>query len=419
MAPAPEAQLAQASVREQDAFGKQLNHRKKGRFWKNLGWTSLFIVLGGAAFGAFTQLGRDITKTGQNWAPAVITALRDPDLIFDNVGDNHVNILVVGQDRNWKQGEVFDRTTGKMRPYQVEDTETRPRSDTLIICSLNKSAGTMRMISLPRDTSVKYRDFEGDRHRGKLNSVWSQPDGEKLLVKVLRDEFGVRIDRVAKVKLDGFTKLIDRVGGININVEGAKFGNKRTAMKYEDKWGGWKVDLQPGMQHLNGEQAHGYVRFRMDNEGDPGRVRRQQQVMRALAKEMMNVGITELPGLVQEMEKLFLSDMSNEEMVSAAQFARGLGDASKITPLTPYGIYARNGDIILNRPENTKLFTAIFGSSFNPQSFLILSPETKRDDIGQRNNDNPAALTILREAKLVENPVATARNAPLDAPGLQ
>lgn len=407
-------------VQNQDAFGKQLDQKKKGRFWKNLGLAAVAVVGTGAAIGAFTQPGRDTTEAISTYALPIWNSYQNPNLIFDNVGDNRVNILVIGQDRNWKQGKVFDPTIGKFRPHQVEDTETRPRSDTMIICSMDKSSGTMRMISLPRDTRIRYRNLEGIRHRAtKLNSVYAQEKGEELLLKVMREEFGVRIDRVALVKLDGFTKLIDRVGGIKINVEGAKFGSKRTRMKYEDKWGGWKVDLMPGMQLLNGEQAHGYVRFRMDNEGDPGRVRRQQQVMRALVKQMMQVGVTQLPGTVLELQNLFESNMNKDEMVSAAMFARQLGDPSKITPLTPYGVYADNGDIILNKPQNIKLFSAIFGSSFNPDHFLVLSPETKRDDIGERNNGNPAALTILREAGLVKEDAATPGNAKFEAPGLQ
>ncbi len=385
---------------------------------------SLVVLGAGLGFAGFTPQGRDVTELIRGFGPAVIEAQRNPDLLFQNVGHNHVNILLIGQDRNWKVGKVFDPTMGKMRSYQVEDTDTRPRSDTMIIVSLDKEAGTMRMISLPRDTRVQYLDFEGVQHprnpRGwlKLNSIYSEERGEELLVKVLGDEFGIRIDRVAKVKLDGFTKLIDRVGGIEINVEGAKKGNKRTRMKDEDKWGGWKVDLEPGMQRLNGEQAQGYVRFRDDDENDPGRVRRQQQVMRVLAKKMMNVGPMQLPGLVTELQSLFDTSMSNEELVSAAKFVRGLGDPSKITPLTPYGIYKGN-DIVLNKPENIKLFTEIFGTSFDPQKFLVLSPETARDDIGHRNNDNPAALSILREAGLAEKDAATTRDAKFVAPGLQ
>lgn len=416
--------MANASARESDIFGKQLKQKKKSRFWKGLGLTALVVTGMGLGIANFTQPGRDAAHLVNTLGPGILAAQRNPDLIFDNVGQDHVNILLIGQDRNWKQGEVFDRTIGKMRPYQVIDNDTRPRADTIIVCSLDKVNRKMRLVSFPRDTRVQYRDFQGELHpRGrldyvKLNSVYSEEDGEKLLPKVMSDELGIRIDRVTKVKLDGFTKLIDRVGGIEINVEGALFNGKRTRMKYEDKWGGWKVDLMPGMQTLDGEQAHGYVRYRKDNESDPGRVRRQQQVMRVLAKKMMNVGIIQLPGLVTELQKLFVSDMNDEETVSAAKFAHGLGDMSKITPLTPFGIYAGT-DIILNKPDNIKLFQTVFGSSFDPKKFLVESPETTRDDIGARNNNNPAALAVLSEAGLMKTENPDAHDAKIEAPGLQ
>ena len=369
----------------------------------------------------FTKPGQEVTGLIGNYGGAVIHAKQDPHLLFSSVGttDGHVNVLLIGRDKNWKQGKVYDPHTKMFRPYQVDDKDTRPRSDTMIIASFDENSRTVRLISIPRDTRVRYRDFQGHRHSaGKLNAVYSQPDGDTLLPKVIGDELGIRIDRTAEIKLDGFTKLIDRVGGLDINVEGALFSGKRTRMKYTDHWGGWSVDLMPGMQHLDGKNAHGYVRFRYDNEGDPGRVRRQQQVMRALVKKMMNVPFYQMPGVVTELQALFNTNMSNDELVSAAMFARGLGSSSKITPLTPYGIYAPdNGDIILNKPENAKLFAAIFGASFNPQKLLVLSPETKHDDIGARNNDTPAAIPVLREAGLLK--AEAHHNAQLEAPGLQ
>ena len=384
----------------------------------------LFVAGAGIAIGTLTQPGQDVVQILPQ-LPGLVSAgfnaKQDPNLLFEKVPtpDRHVNVLLVGRDRNWKQGKVFDPTIGKFRRYQVEDKDTRPRSDTMIVASFDENSRKVRLISIPRDTRVRFRDFEGRKHSAcKLNSVYALPDGDKLLPKVFGDELGIRIDRVAEIKLDGFTKLIDRVGGLDINVEGALFSGKRKRMKYQDHWGGWKVDLEPGMQHLDGEQAHGYVRFRYDNEGDPGRVRRQQQVMRELAKKMMHVGYTQLPGLVLELQKLFNTNMTDEELVAAAMFARNLNSAGNITPLTPYGIYAPDGgDIILNRPENEKLFAAIFGGSFNPKNFLPLSPETKRDDIGARNNDNPAALPLLRDAGLAK--AEERRNAQLEAPGLQ
>lgn len=416
-----EKTLANISENEAPITAQPRKPKKKNRFWKGAGITLLAILVVGIGVAKFTQFGRDTTKVVTDFGPALF---QDPDLLFKNVGHDHVNVLLIGEDRNWKQGEVFDPTVGKMRRYQVIDNDTRSRSDTMIICSIDKTNKKIRLVSLPRDMRVQYRDFEGVMYpRGardyvKLNSIYALPDGERLLPKVINDELGIRIDRVAKVKLEGFTKLIDRVGGIDINVEGGLFNGKRGRMLQEDKYGGWKVDLMPGMQHLNAEQAHGYVRYRMDNEGDPGRVRRQQQVMRALAKKMMTVGVTRLPGLVTELHTLFDSDMNNDEMVSAAKFAKSLGNTTQITPITPFGIYEGN-DIVLNRPENIKLFSAVFGSSFNPERFLELSPETSQDTIGKRNNNNPAALELMREAGIVEAENGNADDGAVEAPGLQ
>lgn len=421
----PSLMNADKNPNTQDAFGRQLKGRKKGRFWKGVGILSLLAIAGGVGFALFTKEGQILTEQTTKWAPPLYAAKQNPNLLFDSVGDSHVNVLLVGKDRNWKVGKVYDPTTKTYRSYQVEDTQTPARSDTMIVMSLDKETRALRLISFPRDSRMTYLDFDGKRHRYvKLNSVYAEPKGQELLKKVFGEELGIRVDRVMEIKLDGFTKLIDQVGGIFIDVEGGLWLNRRTgkeyrgAMKYEDKWGGWKVDLQPGPQLLNGEQAHGYVRFRKDRESDPGRVRRQQQVMRALAKKLMNLGLMEMPGAIQEIQKQFSTDLSDEELISAAMFARGLGDSGKITPLTPYGTLESDGDIKLNRPENEKLFAAIFGTSFDKSTFLKLSPETKGDDIGKRNNDNPAALPILREAGLIEEN-APVRNGATDAPGLQ
>lgn len=406
---------------EPEAIVSSRKQKRKGLFWKGLGLTTVVLLGIGAGMANFTESGQETTQVLKTIGPSL---LKSPDLIFDNVGQDHVNILLIGQDRNWKEGMVFDPTVGKMRRGHFIDTKTRARADTVMVCSLDKVGQKMRLVSFPRDTRVQYRDFDGEMHpRGerdyvKLNSVYAETDGEKLLPKVIQDEFGIRIDRVAKVKLEGFDKLIDRVGGIDINVEGGLFNGKRRRMVQEDKFGGWKVDLMPGMQHLNAEQAHGYVRYRKDNEGDPGRVRRQQQVMRALAKKMTNVSALQLPGLITELQKLFITDMNNDEMVSAGKFAHGLGSVSQITPITPFGVYEGN-DIVLNKAENIKLFTTIFGSSFNPQQFLELSPETTSDDIGRRNNNNPAALAVLKEAGLLKADDADMDRARVQAPGLQ
>ena len=206
------------------------------------------------------------------------------------------------------------------------------------------------------------------------------------------------------IRFEGFKKLIDQLGGIEVDVDGALKKDPVTGkhyrgrLKYDDDYGNLHIDLQPGVQTLNGQQAHDYVRFRMDEEGDPGRIRRQQQVMRALAKKIMHAGMTEIPGLVKEVREQFKTDLSDEELASAANFARNLGDAAKIQPITLFGAYTRRGSVVLNRPKNEKLLSYVLGTTFNAKNFLVNSPSTRDDEIGITNDSNPAALAVLKAA---------------------
>lgn len=417
-------------------FDQQLKGRRRGRFWRGLGFASLFTVGALTLYGTLTQSGRNLTQVVIDGAPVAKEVLQNPNLIFDNVGDSHVNILLIGEDRNWKQGEVFNPKTGKFAPMNVVDEDTPPRSDTMIVVSLDRTdpnKPAIRMVSFPRDARVRFTDLDGKKHKAtKMNSVYATggtdpKKREQVLRNFFHDELGLRIDRVARIRIEGFTKLIDRVGGLNIDVDGAlkhKHGNsgpliRKQPIFYEDKWGQWKVELNPGMQHLNGTQAVGYARYRYDVEGDPGRIRRQQQVMRALAKEIMSQPIYQLPGVVKEARQQFATDMTDEELASMALFAKNSGADAKIQPMTVFGASPTTGnmgDIILNKPQNVKLFSYIFGSSFDATKFLKRSPETTQDELGFTNNRSPAALEILREAGILSEKDLTKPKSVSDAP---
>ena len=112
----------------------------------------------------------------------------------------------------------------------------------------------------------------------------------------------------------------------------------------------------------------------------------------------------QLPGVVKEAKQQFATDMSDEELASMALFAKNIGADTKISPLTVFGVGASDkSDIILNRPDNVKLFSYIFGDSFNEGNFLNKSRSiwTKGDELGLTNNRNPAAIEVLRGAGLL------------------
>jgi LCP family protein required for cell wall assembly len=380
---------------ENDVFGRKLKKKKPwGRVLTISGGCLLAATGGAAAWLNFTKSGHEARML----FPTMVQMYQgaNPDRIFEDSGSDIVNILLIGRDVNYK--EVFKNGKNVWHTY---DENAKARSDTMIVVSLDRQHQTIRMVSLPRDAKVHLPDNKEGVRLAKLNAAHAY-GGPELLMQTIHDELGLTIHHYAVIRFEGFKALIDKVGGIDVNVIGAlKRDGTRGRLKYDDNWGHLHIDLQPGPQHLTGQQAHDYVRFRMDLEGDPGRIRRQQQVMRALAQKVKNAGKLQIPGLVNEIMNQFKTDLSNQDIASAATFAKNLGDASKIQPVTLFGVYSTRGSLLLNRSKNKKLLQYIFGSTFNPDHFLQNSPSTSEDEMGEENNSSPGARAILREAGVI------------------
>ena len=182
------------------------------------------------------------------------------------------------------------------------------RSDTLMIVSLDSKNDRVSLLSIPRDTRVKIKKHGFD----KINAAYAY-GGHKLSKSTVENLLGIPIDHYVIVDTGSFSKIIDAVGGVDIDVE------KR--MEYEDPWddnGGLVIDLKPGMQHMDGATAITYVRYR-DEEGDAGRVRRQQKFMRACADKLSDPSIvTKLPAMIGEARRAVQTDLSVGDMISIA-----------------------------------------------------------------------------------------------------
>jgi polyisoprenyl-teichoic acid--peptidoglycan teichoic acid transferase len=148
------------------------------------------------------------------------------------------------------------------------------RTDTIMVLHISPKDRRVNVVSLPRDTIMNVPGIG----LTKVNHAFAY-GGINLTRITLENFFGVKIPFTVAINIDGLAKVIDTLGGLTINVE------KR--MYYVDYAGGLYVDLYPGIQHLNGRQALGYVRFRHDSSGDIGRILRQQRFMQALAAKIV------------------------------------------------------------------------------------------------------------------------------------
>ena len=182
------------------------------------------------------------------------------------------------------------------------------RSDTLMIATLDPKKKKAALLSIPRDTRVKIKGYGFD----KINAAYAY-GGYELTQDTVEDLIGVHMEHHILINIKSFKKIIDAIGGIDIDVP------KR--MHYEDPWdddGGLIIDFQPGMQHMDGAKAVTYVRYR-DEEGDLGRIRRQQDFMRACMDKIVSPAIIpKLPSVIKEVMDSIQTDLTFRQLLEFA-----------------------------------------------------------------------------------------------------
>ncbi|WP_019878333.1 LCP family protein [Succinispira mobilis] len=213
--------------------------------------------------------------------------------------------------KNGKEGKrlgLDDLLTGRTNIVVMgvdERDSDQGRSDTLMVVMLDPKTEQVTVLSIPRDTRVRIPGKGWD----KINHAFAF-GGHKLTQETVEDFLGVRIHHYVVIDFKGFKSIVDAVDGIDIDVE------KR--MYYEDPYDNLVIDLQPGMQHLTGEQAIHYVRYR-DEEGDIGRVKRQQKFIKALYDKVTSPSnIKNMPQLLKVVSGMVKTDMYTSNIASIA-----------------------------------------------------------------------------------------------------
>ena len=202
------------------------------------------------------------------------------------------------------------------------------RSDTLMIATLDAKKHKAAILSVPRDTRVKIKGHGFD----KINAAYAY-GGHRLTQSTIEDLLGVEMEHYVIINVNAFTKIIDAIGGIDINVE------KR--MYYEDPWddnGGLVINLYPGQQHMDGNTAITYVRYR-DEEGDIGRITRQQKFMKAVMDKLTSPSIIpRIPAIIGQVVDSINTDLSVKQMIefmAALKEAQSNGLQTEMLPGRP------------------------------------------------------------------------------------
>jgi LCP family protein required for cell wall assembly len=225
------------------------------------------------------------------------------------------------------------------------------RSDVIVLMHVAADRKTVTLVHFPRDL---YVDIPG-RGKDKINAAFAY-GGSPLLVQTLQDLVGVPIDHVAITNFDGFKKMTDAVGGVNVYVEEPSTSGGYTFRK--------------GYQQMNGAQALAFVRERKQlSEGDISRGRRQQAFIKALLLKSLSRDVVTNPVKLAQFvdagtENLIVDqDFSVGDMRSQALSLRNLrgNDIRFITaPFTGFGTSPQGASIdILDEPGMEALGEAL------------------------------------------------------------
>ncbi|WP_262401719.1 LCP family protein [Actinomadura sp. CNU-125] len=176
------------------------------------------------------------------------------------------NWLLVGSDAR-SETQTTGQGNDAWKPGQQ-------RTDTIMLLHLPADRKKAYMISFPRDSWVTVPGYG----KQKINAAFSY-GGPKLLIQTIEGLTGVRIDHYGAIDFAGFESMVDALGGVTVNIKKSVYDPAR------------KVNWQAGKQELNGEEALLFVRQRYNlPNGDFDRMKRQQALLRALAKKAADSG---------------------------------------------------------------------------------------------------------------------------------
>ena len=211
-----------------------------------------------------------------NWGS--IKAMKDPDV---------KNILLIGQDR--RPGE-----TG------------RTRSDSMIVCSINKKTGAITLVSLMRDMYVPIPGYTDNR----INAAYVF-GGMSLLNEVILRDFGIVIDGNVEVDFNGFITAMSQVAPLDIELNSDE-------VRYLNNGHGW--NLHEGVNALTADQLLTYARIRHVGNADYERTERQRRVLTAAFSKIKSMSPGDIYGIVNAVLPSLTTDMSNGDIMSYASY---------------------------------------------------------------------------------------------------
>lgn len=248
---------------------------------------TLSLVICATAYGVY------LTKQAEHAANSAYEEIEDRKLpdkreVKVEPAQDNVSILILGVDDSDKRGQGADNS----------------RTDALLLATLNNKTKTVKLVSIPRDSYVYIPQIG---YNDKINHAHAR-GGTLASIETVEELFDIPIDYYLRVNFNAFIDIVDALGGIEAEVP--------YAMLEKDEFDRNTVNLQPGLQTLNGREALALARTRkQDNDIERGK--RQQEIIQAIASKAASfTSISKYDDILSAVGNNMKTDMTFTEMKS-------------------------------------------------------------------------------------------------------
>lgn len=260
------------------------------------------------------------------------------------------------------------------------------RTDTVVIAAVWPKRGQASLISIPRDLWVNIPVVGMNRVNTayEFGELYGYPGGGAQSLKdTLLYNLGIRVDHIAMVDFNGFRRVVDTLGGIEVPVYCAytdwRLKSPDLNPEYESNWALYTAG--PGLIRMDGDLALWYARSRKkSNDFDRGR--RQQEVLRAMYGQSIKADlIRNLPQLYTDLNETVKTDLSLNDLLA----------------LAPMSLHLKNADI-----RSYYLTAPLVQSWVTPGGAYVLLPNTDAISIMMQSALQPAERAPEEEALIIE-----------------
>jgi LCP family protein required for cell wall assembly len=306
-----------------------------------------------------------------------------------------VNILVLGTIM--LTSDLPDAQSKPKGKYLAEvDNNLNGMSDAMLLIRFDPATQKVAVLSIPRDSRVNIQGV-GTTKINFANYAGGASLSAQTVSQVLGD---IPIDRYIRFNVNGFGKLVDALGGIDIYVP--------KKLKYQDDSQHLYINLNAGQQKLNGSKAIQYMRYRHDDLGDIGRVQRQQAFFRAFIEQKLKPeSITKFSEILGIVKDNIDTNLSVEEVLALASYTAKIDRKSIQMHMAP-GRFSNPGEFdslsywILDNKMLAKIMYQNFGvmkpadaslADNTPQSIRVAIQDSMSQPEGAKK-----ATTMLSKA---------------------